>query len=373
MLDLIIGLREKGVESMVIHAQEGPIRERLRDLGIQSHWIPFARNVHWRSTKALWSPRRWMSEAANYSRALRKERFNQQQVPELLAATLAFGAHLIVSNTSASVIGLNVATELHLPHVWHIREFGDLDWDYYPDYGMRRRRMYILQSAQVVCVSKAVAEHIGRQCGITDKRIVVLYDSIASRDELTARAQYVSVTPNSGSFVFAIMGFVKYSKGQFDAVSALRRIVAQGGDPRLIVAGQGATDELQEYAQAEGVADRVDVLGHVSDLSKLYRMADCGLMCSAAEGFGRVTAEFMSWGKPVIGRNSGGTPEIIEDNVNGLLYDGTVDDLASKMLQVMRDSELTSRLGFTAANDALRRFSHQTSSSKFIGLVSPLL
>lgn len=373
MIDLVIGLRTRGMQSMVIHAQDGPIRKRLRDLGIPSEWIPFAMNVHWRSNNPLWSPRRWMSEAANFSRALRKQQFNQQQLPDLLSATLAFGADLTVSNSSSSVIGLNVAMELGLPHVWYIREFGDLDWEYYPDGGFRCRRQQLLHSSMVICVSRAVAVHHGKQCGVCDDKFTVLDNSIASLEELSARSITLRPATSSSPFTFAIVGFVQRAKGQFDAVSALRCLLEEGANVRLVVAGQGSTDELFAHALAEGVSSSITILGHVSDLSEIYRDADCGLMCSDAEGFGRVTAEFMSWGIPVIGRNSGGTPEIIDDDVNGLLYDGTVAGLASSMLRVVRDSELRHRLGSNAINDVSRRFSRQTVSLKFIEHVSPLL
>jgi glycosyltransferase involved in cell wall biosynthesis len=314
-----------------------------------------------------------MSEAANYSRALRKEQFNNQQLPDLLAATRAFGANLTVSNASSTVIGLNVAVLLNLPHVWHIREFGDLDWQYYPDGGFRRRRQHLLRSGRVICVSRAVAAHHGNQCGLTDGHFNVMNNSIASSEELSSRADTVNQATGSSPFTFAIIGFVKRTKGQFDAVSALRRLLEQGANVRLIVVGQGSTDELSAHAFAEGVSSRVNVLGHVSDLSEIYQQTDCGLMCSEAEGFGRVTAEFMSWGKPVIGRNSGATPEILEDGVNGLLYDGSIEDLVLVMNRLIANRDLQITLGQRASQHALCYFSHQTTALAFLDIVSPLL
>lgn len=373
MIDLILGLRKAGVVSMVIYSQEGAIKEKLKILGIPCKHIPFSTSVHWRSAKPLWHPRRWLSELACSIRAIRKYHINQTLMPELVSAARDFCADIAVSNSSTTSVGLDVSKHLSLPHVWHIREYGDLDWDFYPDGGMRRRRKILMDSALVICVSQAVAHHISRQCKISDKQFFVLHNSIASREELLRRHRICKVSPPPRPFIFAITGFVKRSKGQFDAVSALRRVVEQSGIARLVVAGQGATDELKVHAEFEGVGSLIDILGHVSDLSEVYQYADCGLMCSEFEGFGRVTAEFMSWGIPVIGRNSGGTTEIIEDDVNGLLYDGTVDGLASSMLRVMGDSELRQRLGHSASFDALRRFSQQTISSKFIEHVSPLL
>jgi glycosyltransferase involved in cell wall biosynthesis len=96
-------------------------------------------------------------------------------------------------------------------------------------------------------------------------------------------------------------------------------------------------------------------------------------MCSVAEGFGRVTAEFMSWGKPVIGRNSGATPEIVEDGLNGLLYDGTVDGLSSAMIRMMRDDSLRGESARHALQKASNHFCHETNAAAFMAQVGPLL
>lgn len=375
MIDLIVGLRARGVDCMVVHAQHGPIEERLRGLSIPSACIPFEMCVHWKSEKPWWHPRRWISEAANWSRAIRKKTFNARQRSKLVDAARKFAASAAVSNASGTVIGLDVAKSLGIPHIWHIREFGDLDWDYSPDFGFAQRRRQLQESAKVICVSQAVADHFKKQCSISDSnKVVAMHDSIASKDELTERAKVANSSQSrSGAFTFAITGFIKYSKGQFDAVSALAKLVERGFDARLVVAGQGATEELKKHAEALGVADRVDIRGHVTDLSEVYRESDCGLMCSKAEGFGRVTAEFMSWGKPVIGRHSGATPEVVEHEVNGLLYNGEIGDLSRCMERILADEDLALRLGWKALESAASRFSHDTNAEKFLRAIEPVV
>lgn len=54
-------------------------------------------------------------------------------------------------------------------------------------------------------------------------------------------------------------------------------------------------------------------------------------MCFRYEAMGRVTAEAMAAALPVIGYNSGGTPELIENEVTGLLYEGGYKELAQCM------------------------------------------
>ena len=96
-------------------------------------------------------------------------------------------------------------------------------------------------------------------------------------------------------------------------------------------------------------------------------------MCSKAEGFGRVTAEFMSWGKPVIGRDSGATPEIVEDRVSGFLYDGSIEDLARKMALLIEDCDLAVELGKQGQQQVARRFEHAVCADGLLKHIEPLL
>ena len=62
------------------------------------------------------------------------------------------------------------------------------------------------------------------------------------------------------------------------------------------------------------------------------------LVCSKAEAFGRVTAEAMAAGCPVVGRASGGTLELMEQKT-GLLFSGGFEQLAQCMLMLVRSHD----------------------------------
>ena len=63
---------------------------------------------------------------------------------------------------------------------------------------------------------------------------------------------------------------------------------------------------------------------------------DVSLMCSIAETFGMVTIESLSLGIPVIGTQSGGTPELLQNGKFGFLYpSGNTKYLSEKMKQIM--------------------------------------
>jgi glycosyltransferase involved in cell wall biosynthesis len=82
-------------------------------------------------------------------------------------------------------------------------------------------------------------------------------------------------------------------------------------------------------------------------------------MCSRDEGMGRVTVEAMSYGKPVIGFQSGATPELIEDGIDGFLYKNGAQDLAEKMELLLRDPNRASTMGKTGQQKAIQNYTVQ--------------
>jgi glycosyltransferase involved in cell wall biosynthesis len=371
MVDLLQGLESHGVKSLVFSPQTGPLVPRLAEIRTEHYLRQFKNCAHWRNAKPLWHPRRWMSATANFCRALHKRTFNVVHMAELADACRTFGADAVVTNTCLINVGLSVAKRIGRPHIWHVREFGDLDWDFFPDAGFKARRSDMLESSRVLFISQAVKAHHLKQCNLQDgPRFKVFYDGIAPQVELARRAPQ-ACKRTEVSFVFGIAGLIKPSKGQFDAVSAIRELTNKGVNAKLRVAGGGGVDDLRKHVAESGVSDKVEILGHLSgpQMDKFYQEIDCGLMCSTSEGFGRTTVEYMSWGKPVIGRNSGATPELVRDGENGLLYEHSVDALARAMEAMITDPAGWRAMGLAATKFAAG-FSNERVASDFLAALN---
>ena len=75
------------------------------------------------------------------------------------------------------------------------------------------------------------------------------------------------------------------------------------------------------------------------------------------EAFGRVTVEAMMSGNAVIGKNSGGTAELIIENENGFLYEPyDISSLADKMEYFINNPDAVKAMGKNAYNYAKERF-----------------
>lgn len=90
---------------------------------------------------------------------------------------------------------------------------------------------------------------------------------------------------------------------------------------RLLLVGDGhLMNQAQQLAQTLGVANSVAFLGRCDDVPRILDAADAGVLSSiGSEGFSRAVLEYMAKGLPAVGTRVGAVPDLVEDNVTGML------------------------------------------------------
>jgi glycosyltransferase involved in cell wall biosynthesis len=100
----------------------------------------------------------------------------------------------------------------------------------------------------------------------------------------------------------------------------------------------------------------------------------CLVLPSRTEGMGRVLIEAMASGRPVIGSNVGGIPEVIEDGRNGFLFESeNVNDLADKLEKLLSKPELAKRMGEEGRKIVQEKFSSEKYCEHFTQMVHEVL
>ena len=190
------------------------------------------------------------------------------------------------------------------------------------------------------------------------------YERRAARDR---KRQELGLKETDVLFMFA--GAVRSEKGVVQLSKAFLKLMADHDNAYLAVAGGKRlwidADEPTETAElqvrgmlADAVAKgRANILGIVSseDLPSYYAAADVFVLPSMfQECFGLVILEAFAAGVPVIGAKSGGIPELVQHEHNGLLVDqGDIEGLTQAMGRLLHDRELRNRLGAAGRLTAL--------------------
>lgn len=136
-------------------------------------------------------------------------------------------------------------------------------------------------------------------------------------------------------------------KGIKYLIKAFNKVLEDQNNIRLLIIGDGPEKKkLVNLSDQLHLKDRVSFLGHMPQEQVLSYMcaSDIFVGPSLVEGLGNVFIEAMACGTPVIGTTVGGIPDIIEDEVNGLLVPpGDSKAIANAILKILDDEELRIR------------------------------
>jgi len=121
------------------------------------------------------------------------------------------------------------------------------------------------------------------------------------------------------------VGRLAFRKGFHLLVESMPRVLSRHPGARLYVAGKGMMmGFLGLLAESLDMEGKVNLMGYVPDdaLPWLYKVCDVFVLPSvSAESFGITLIEAMAAGRPVVASRIGGVPEIIDDGINGLLFE----------------------------------------------------
>ena len=321
LLNLARGLIEKGVEVAFVAPDKDPkFLNHASQLGIRMYFAPVIFSVTSEDNSG-WLRR--IFHALHSSEILVRTKY--ASYCGLCSIVEQYHPDIIHTNVGVNHEGYDVAKFFGIPHVWHLREYQDSDFDmhFYPSKKFFCQR---LKDPYVVTITKDILHHFGLK---EDKGHCVIYNGIMSEKDI----HYIE---NKEKY-FLCASRIDPSKGHIDVIKAFSLIYQNHPDYRLRVLGfgsEGYLSELKRLAQQLGCADAIDWVGYTEKVSEHMQHATALIVASKFEGFGRMTAEAFFNGCMVIGRNTGGTKEIM-DQTGGISFMGGPDKLAEKIEQVI--------------------------------------
>lgn len=133
-------------------------------------------------------------------------------------------------------------------------------------------------------------------------------------------------------------------------VHAARLIVNRRSDVDFILLGCDPRGEGKRQAELEalsatmGVRDKLHFVGSRPDVLRFLSIFDIGVNCSEGEGLSNAIMEYMASDIPCVVSNSGGNPDLVTNDVNGVTF--TLDDheeLATEIIRLLDDPERRKR------------------------------
>ena len=182
----------------------------------------------------------------------------------------------------------------------------------------------------VISVSNAVKISLEKN-GLKCKKNIVVYNGLDMKDFVPEKSkeEFHQEFAIQGRFpVVGIVGNIRSWKGQEIVLKAVNYLKDDFPNLLCLIIGSASTsvkdkiyyDNLKNYIKEKNLGNNVIFTGYRKDMADCVNALDILIHASIEpEPFGRVILEGMALGKPVIGTNIGGVPEIIIDKVTGIL------------------------------------------------------
>lgn len=298
LLNLLKGLNAAGVRLMVIVPEDGYLcRELIKD-NIPFKIIPYRFSI-WPSFQSI---KEGVFSSITF---LNSRKVNHAATGKIAEVIELFRPDIIHTNTSVINIGYLLSRKYGIPHVWHIREYGDKDFDFnsYPSKQLLRHRI----SSHSYAI--AITHDLARYYGLKESGRVI-YNGIQSGNDIYFNPEKRKV--------FLFVGRVTKEKGATDVIEAFIKFADTDDEYTLDLIGHYGKryrNRLLKKIKGSPAEDRVRFLGHQDDPISHMRTAKALIVPSFYEGFGRITAEAMFNGCLVIGRDTAGTKEQMDNGV----------------------------------------------------------
>lgn len=259
----------------------------------------------------------------------------------------------------ACLYAATVARATGLPHVWHehnIKRVHAVN---------RHLYRYVASScAWVVGPSKAVTRNLAT-AGLPPDKLVPLYNGIDlgqfTLDDARARAVRDDLGLSGGPVV-GLFGQMLPHKGHETLIDAARAIRARVPDTRFVFVGALENPPYEAHLRERLAAANLDraftFTGWRTDVPDVMRAVDVVVVATTTpEPAALSLMEGMAAGRPVVATRTGGTPEIVEDGVSGLLFPpGDAAALAAHVAPLLLDDERRRRMGDAGRARAEREF-----------------
>lgn len=221
-----------------------------------------------------------------------------------------------------------------------------------------RHQIELVRASDAMIAQTPAEKMFYKQHGVSSERMPIIGPGINPGDLMGGnRERFLARHKLSSPIVFSISS-MNYDKGTLHTVEAIRALWRAGHDVELVLAG-AILKPFQNYLDTLPQQDsrRLVVLGSIPEDDKrdLLAAGDVFVMPSRTDSFGIAYLEAWLYGKPVIGAQTWGVTDLIEQEQDGLVVPfGDTAALSRAILQLVTQPKSAQRMGARGRDKALR-------------------
>lgn len=146
---------------------------------------------------------------------------------------------------------------------------------------------------------------------------------------------------NDEDFVILVLAELNKNKNHIQLIKAMDLLKDKYPNIKAIFAGTGPLEEdIKNHIKENGLEDKIRLLGWRNDVKELINSSDLVGLFSKREGLGKCLLEAMICGKCVISTNTRGPRELIDQDINGFMFEvGDIANTAKSIEKIYVDNK----------------------------------
>ena len=207
------------------------------------------------------------------------------------------------------------------------------------------------------------------------KRLHTIYNGINVNEFAQIQVDKHAFDLPSDAIVVGSLSRLEPHKGVDLLLAATARLAPNWPNLYVLISGDGPENHaLNQQAADLGIANRVRFLGRYHDAVAYLNQLDVFVFPSRWEAFGLVAAEAMAVGKPVVGTDVGGLPEVIVDKETGFIVPvDDLDQLTMAISTLLSNPKLRQRMGEAGKTCVHACFSTEIMAKRTMALYENIL
>jgi glycosyltransferase involved in cell wall biosynthesis len=196
-------------------------------------------------------------------------------------------------------------------------------------------------------------------------------DNLINEKTNSNREVRIEIGISDSDIIILTVGRMNRQKGYSYIIPAIPHILKKHPNACFVWVGEGEDlSKLKLFLKEYDIKDRVNFLGYRNDIPRLLMASDLFLFPSLYEGGSSIAlTEAMAFGLPIVASDASGIPEVVEDNVHGVLFKKA--DSCSLLVALDWALEHPEKMKEMAlnANMRVKEFSSETMTDKTLRLI----
>lgn len=225
----------------------------------------------------------------------------------------------------------------------------------------KKLTQFAYQNTKLIAVGEMVKKNLTDYFEIPAGQISVIHNAVKAFDGNIKQIEILKDEREKGKVLIGNIGRLSEQKGMGDFLDAAAITIKRHPEAFFVIVGDGELKtQLEEKVTQLGLRENVLFLGYHNDIQNVMSQLDYIVLSSLWEGLPLTPIEAYSVGKTVIGTAVDGTPEIIQDGVDGYLVEvRNPVQLADKMNYLIENTEIKKALELQAKKRYQEEFSFE--------------